>query len=87
MENLEEVNAAAQQYLGQEEEKDAQAVDMLLDVLIALLDKGSSDLRNLANLVFGIISPELTKSSLDLLAAVSFGITYRSLKLIENIAT
>lgn len=87
MENLEEVNAAAQQYLGQEEEKDAQAVDMLLDVLIALLDKGSSDLRNLANLVFGIISPELTKSSLDLLAAVSFGIAYRSLKLIENIAT
>ncbi|ADV20875.1 DNA-directed DNA polymerase, putative [Cryptococcus gattii WM276] len=69
LENLEEVNAAAQQYLGQEEEKDAQAVDMLLDVLIALLDKGSSDLRNLANLVFGIISPELTKSSLDLLAA------------------
>lgn len=87
MENLEEVNAAAQQYLGQEEEKDAQAVDMVLDVLIALLDKGSSDLRNLANLVFGIISPELTKSSLDLLAAVSSGIAYKSLKLIENIAT
>lgn len=87
MENLEEVNAAAQQYLGQEEEKDAQAVDMVLDVLIALLDKGSSDLRNLANLVFGIISPELTKSSLDLLAAVSSGIAYKSLKLNENIAT
>lgn len=87
MENLEEVNAAAQQYLGQEEEKDAQAVDMVLDVLIALLDKGSSDLRNLANLVFGIISPELTKSSLDLLAAVSSGIAYKLLKLIENIAT
>lgn len=87
MENLEEVNAAAQQYLGQEEEKDAQAVDMVLDVLIALLDKGSSDLRSLANLVFGIISPELTKSSMDLLAAVSSGMAYKSLKLIENIAT
>ncbi|OXH24380.1 DNA polymerase phi subunit [Cryptococcus neoformans] len=69
LENLEEVNTAAQQYLGQKEEEETQAVDLLLDVLIALLDKGSSDLRNLANLVFDIISPELTKSSLDLLSA------------------
>lgn len=87
MENLEEVNTAAQQYLGQKEEEETQAVDLLLDVLIALLDKGSSDLRNLANLVFDIISPELTKSSLDLLSAVSFEIVFRSLKLIGNAAT
>lgn len=86
MENLEEVNTAAQQYLGQKEEE-TQAVDLLLDVLIALLDKGSSDLRNLANLVFDIISPELMKSSLDLLSAVSFEIVFRSLKLMGNAAT
>ncbi|WVF67165.1 hypothetical protein IAT40_001911 [Kwoniella sp. CBS 6097] len=51
------------------EEEDAAPIDSLLDVLIALLEKGSSDLRNLANLVFGMISPAFTESSIKLLTA------------------
>ncbi|WVQ74513.1 hypothetical protein IAR50_004114 [Cryptococcus sp. DSM 104548] len=68
IENVEEINTAVQNYLGKSSE-DVAAVDILLDVLIGLLDKGSSDLRNLANLVFGMVSSELTKSSLEHLAA------------------
>ncbi|TYJ59151.1 hypothetical protein B9479_000140 [Cryptococcus floricola] len=68
IENVEEINTAVQTYLGKSHEEVA-AVDILLDVLVGLLDKGSSDLRNLANLVFGMVSSELTKSSLEHLAA------------------
>ena len=50
---------------------DAAPVDTMLDTLIALLDKGSSDLRNLANLVAGLISSAFTKSSIEHLNAVS----------------
>jgi DNA polymerase phi len=46
-------------------------VDTVLDTLVALLDKNSSDLRNLANLVAGLISSAFTKSSIEHLNAVS----------------
>jgi len=46
-------------------------VDALLDVLIALLDKNSADMRTLANLVFGMVSSEFTTSSIQHLIAVS----------------
>jgi DNA polymerase phi len=46
-------------------------IDALLDVLIALLDKNSADMRALANLVFGMISSEFTTSSVQHLIAVS----------------
>ncbi|WVQ79016.1 hypothetical protein IAT38_001108 [Cryptococcus sp. DSM 104549] len=73
LDNLEEVNSAAQKIFGLgkglPEDEDVPPVDALLDVLIALLDKGSSDLRNLANLVFGMVASEFTESSLALLSA------------------
>lgn len=50
---------------------EAAPVDTILDTLIALLDKGSSDLRNLANLIAGLISSAFTKSSIEHLNAVS----------------
>lgn len=46
-------------------------IDALLDVLIALLDKSSADLRALANLIFGMISTDFTASSIQHLVAVS----------------
>lgn len=46
-------------------------VDTILDTLIALLDKGSSGLRDLANLVAGLVSSAFTKSSIEHLNAVS----------------
>lgn len=49
---------------------DSVPVDTILDTLIALLDKGSSDLRNLANLVAGMISSAFTKTSIEHLNAV-----------------
>ena len=53
------------------EDSETAPIDELLDVLIALLDKGSSDLRNLANLIFGMISSAFTPSSVQHLVAVS----------------
>ncbi|WVR03854.1 hypothetical protein IAU60_000851 [Kwoniella sp. DSM 27419] len=53
----------------EDEEDDVAPIDSLLDVLIALLDKGSNDLRNLANLVFGMVSSAFTESSIKLLTA------------------
>lgn len=50
---------------------EAAPVDTVLDTLIALLDKGSGDLRNLANLVAGLVSAAFTKSSIEHLNAVS----------------
>jgi DNA polymerase phi len=52
-------------------ETESLPVDTILDTLIALLDKGSSDLRNFANLVAGLISSAFTKSSIEHLNAVS----------------
>jgi DNA polymerase phi len=53
------------------EEDDAAPIDVLLDVLIALMDKGSNDLRVLANLVVGMVAPAFTSSSIQHLVAVS----------------
>jgi DNA polymerase phi len=44
-------------------------VDALLDVLVALLDKGSADLRTLANQVFGMLVPVMTASAVEHLVA------------------
>ncbi|WVW80105.1 hypothetical protein I302_102078 [Kwoniella bestiolae CBS 10118] len=72
---LENANSAIQQLFelpstGTEEDgEEHPAIDSLLDVLIALLDKGSNDLRNLANLVFGMVSSEFSETSMDLLVA------------------
>lgn len=55
-----------------EPEVDADApppVDALLDVLVALLDKGSADLRTLANQVFGMLVPAMTASAVEHLVA------------------
>jgi DNA polymerase phi len=52
------------------EEEDA-PIDILLDTLIALLDKGSSDLRGLANLVVGMVASAFTSSSIAHMVAVS----------------
>ncbi|WWD16543.1 hypothetical protein CI109_100970 [Kwoniella shandongensis] len=74
---LEDVNTAAQKIFdlpstessASSDDDEAAPIDALLDVLIALLDKGSSDLRNLANLVFGTVSSAFTESSMKLLNA------------------
>ena len=49
---------------------DVPPVDALLDILIALLDKASNDLRNLANTVFGMLSSAFSPSSIQHLVAV-----------------
>lgn len=49
---------------------DPEPIDMLLDTLIALLDKGSSDLKNLASMVVGLIAPAFTRSSIEHLVVV-----------------
>ncbi|WWC68679.1 uncharacterized protein I206_102613 [Kwoniella pini CBS 10737] len=75
LELLENANSAIRQLFDlpsiseDSEEDDHAPIDSLLDVLIALLDKGSNDLRNLANLVFALISTALTEASMDLLTA------------------
>ncbi|WWD05770.1 hypothetical protein V865_003853 [Kwoniella europaea PYCC6329] len=73
---LENANSAIQQLFDlpltvekEEEGEEHPPIDSLLDVLIALLDKGSNDLRNLANMAFGMVSSEFTESSMDLLVA------------------
>lgn len=54
----------------EEEDEDAPPpIDALLDVLIALLDKSSADLRTLANLVFGMLVPAMTSSAVEHLVA------------------
>jgi DNA polymerase phi len=54
---------------GEAEAEAAPPIDALLDGLIALLDKNSADLRALANLVFGMVAPSLTASSIQHLVA------------------
>lgn len=46
-------------------------LDLLVDVLIAYLDKASNDLKSLASLVFGLVSSEVQSSTVDHLIAVS----------------
>lgn len=53
------------------EGSELEPIDMLLDTLIALLDKGSSDLKNLASMVVGLVAPAFTRSSIEHLVAVS----------------
>ncbi|KAL7419801.1 DNA-directed DNA polymerase [Cryptotrichosporon argae] len=50
-------------------EDDTPPIDTLLDTLVQLLDKGSADLRALANLVFGLVSSALTESGIKHLVA------------------
>ena len=45
-------------------------LDLLVDVLIAYLDKASSDLKSLASLVFGLLSSEVQPSTIEHLIAV-----------------
>lgn len=78
LELLEEVNEAAQRMFNLSSGKASSSadeqhppIDTLLDVLIALLDKGSADLRNLANMVVGMVASAFTPSSIEHLVAVS----------------
>ncbi|ORY24385.1 DNA polymerase phi-domain-containing protein [Naematelia encephala] len=68
---LEQVDGASQHIFGLagKQAEDTEPIDGLLDVLIALLDKGSSDLRSLANLVVGMIAGSFTSSSIQHLVA------------------
>ena len=79
LELLEEANEAAQAMFklpskagssGAQEDA-PQPIDALVDVLVAFLDKGSADLRNLANLVVGMVASAFTPSSIEHLVAVS----------------
>lgn len=77
LELLEEVNEAAQRMFNLSSAKASSSadeehppIDTLLDVLIALLDKGSADLRNLANMVVGMVASAFTPSSIEHLVAV-----------------
>lgn len=62
---LDDATTAAEGILGKKEDDDVPPIDALLDVLIALLDKGSADLRTLANLVFGLLAPNMGRSAID----------------------
>lgn len=53
------------------EEEDPEAIDLLIDTLIALLDKGSGGLRSLATMVLALSAPALTASTIEHLLAVS----------------
>lgn len=70
---LEDAVGAAEGLFGKKKQAtDADApapIDALLDGLVALLDKSSADLRALANLVFGLVAPALTSSSIQHLVA------------------
>lgn len=54
------------------ETADTSHMDVILDILVGLLDKASNDLRNFANLVFGMVASGFTSSSLRHLVAVSW---------------
>lgn len=53
------------------EEEDAEPIDLLVDTLIALLDKNSGGLRSLATMVLALSAPALTSSTIEHLLAVS----------------
>ncbi|KAL7413375.1 DNA polymerase phi-domain-containing protein [Mrakia frigida] len=52
-----------------EEPEDLDPMDLLVDVLIGFLERASSQLRALASQVFGMLSGEVTESTVDLLLA------------------
>lgn len=62
---LDDATTAAEGILGKKADDEVPPIDALLDVLIALLDKGSADLRTLANLVFGLVAPSMGRSATD----------------------
>ena len=55
----------------EQEEEDPEAIDLLVDTLIALLDKNSGGLRSLATMVLALSAPALTASTIEHLLAVS----------------
>ncbi|EIW66554.1 hypothetical protein TREMEDRAFT_35002 [Tremella mesenterica DSM 1558] len=69
LEMLEVSQSSARESTSKEADVNLPAIDMLLDTLIALLDKGSNDLRSLANLVVGMVAGEFTSSSVRHLVA------------------
>lgn len=78
LELLDEANGAAERMFNLTSAKASSSaedehapIDTLLDVLIALLDKGSAELRNLANLIVGMVASAFTPSSIEHLVAVS----------------
>jgi DNA polymerase phi len=75
LELLEEVNGAAQRMfkIGSQatEEDEHPPIDTLLDVLIALLEKGSAGLKDLGKLVVGMVGSAFTLSTVEHLVAVS----------------
>lgn len=46
-------------------------IDLLIDVLLSYLDRGSNDLKSLASLVFGLVTDQVQSSSVEHLVAVS----------------
>lgn len=62
---LDDATGAAEGILGKKADDEVPPIDALLDVLIALLDKGSADLRTLGNLVFGLVAPSMGRSAID----------------------
>lgn len=46
-------------------------LDLLVDVLLAYLEKGSAELRPFASHVFGLLSSEITSSAVEHIIAVS----------------
>jgi DNA polymerase phi len=53
------------------DDEDPEAIDLLVDTLIALLDKNSGGLRSLATMVLALTAPALTASTIEHLLAVS----------------
>lgn len=46
-------------------------VDVLTDIIIGFLEKSTTYLRTIANHVFGLVSPKVTDSAVDLILSVS----------------
>lgn len=77
LELLEDVNGSAKRMFNltsgksTAEEDEHPPIDALLDVLIALLEKGSAGLKELGKLVVGMVGSAFTVSSIEHLVAVS----------------
>jgi len=76
---LQEVNSAARRMFDMptndassfsSDSAEPSPVDSILAILITFLDMASSDLRNLASLVFGMVASSFTSSSIEHLVAV-----------------
>lgn len=78
LELLEDVNGSAKRMFNltsskaATEEEEHPPIDALLDVLIALLEKGSAGLKELGKLVVGMVGSAFTVSSIEHLVAVSY---------------